>query len=194
GEAVLAPGCTSRAARASASGAEPLAPLGASLALCRHSLSASGVARREFDVGAYESERIGLIEVDTEGRRRWTEIFPSNKLGTAIARLYERYAELLPDGPERTRAATTARVMSVTEPLDPDRFAATYAPDFECVDHRLLGTWSARGADEMWRNWRSLLELTDEFTIRVAAVLDLRPDALLVREIGVGRASTGGGV
>src|SRR5262249_60003994 len=45
-----------------------------------------------------------------------------------------------------------------------------------------------------WRRWRALPELTGEFTIRVADVRDLRPDALLVREIGIGRASTGGGV
>ena len=30
-------------------------------------------------------------------------------------------------------------------PIDPDRLAATLAPDIELVDHRHLGTWSARG-------------------------------------------------
>src|SRR5262249_17475495 len=195
GEAVLAPGCTSRAARASASGAEPLAPLGASLALCRHSLSASGVARGEFDVGAYESERIGLIEVDTEGRRRWTEIFASNQLGTAIARLYERYARLLPAGLARARAVATARSLAtIFENLFiSGRIGAVLRPDVEFIDHRTLGLGSTRGADAIVRGIDSLYELTSDRATRVDDVVGLRSDALLVRLRDSGTLRVGGG-
>ncbi len=72
-------------------------------------MSASGFAGGKFDVGAYERDEIILIEVDAQGRRRRLEVFAADRLGDAVARLYERYAELLPDGPARDRAAATAR-------------------------------------------------------------------------------------
>src|SRR5215510_13194257 len=77
--------------------------------LCRVSMSASGLERGKFDVGAYETEHVDAIEVDAQGRHRWVEHFASDRLGDAVARLYERYAELLPAGPARERAAGTAR-------------------------------------------------------------------------------------
>src|SRR5262249_9141020 len=80
---------------------EPLATLGDSLALCRVAISATGFTGARFDVGAYETEVVGLVEVDARGRRARSEFFAIDRLGDAIARLYERYAELLPDGPER---------------------------------------------------------------------------------------------
>ena len=120
--------------------AEPLATLGDSLALCRVSSSASGFTGGKFDVGAYELEEIVLIDVDAEGRRRRVEIFAADRLGDAVARLYERYAELLPDGPERERAAATARsVAAMIGPPDLDRWATAIAPDVEFVDRRTLG-------------------------------------------------------
>ena len=132
---------------------EPLATLGDSLALCRQSMSASGFAGRTFDVGAYESEQIVLIEVDAQGRRRRAEVFAADRLGDAVARLYERYAELLPDGPERTRAAATARsVAAMLGPFDLDRYATAFAPDVEFVDHRTVGFGSARGAEALLRS------------------------------------------
>src|SRR5262249_61346190 len=69
----------------------PLATLGDSLALCRQCTSAPGATGKKFDVGAYEIEHIALIEVDAEGRRRRTEIFAVDRLGNAVARLYECY-------------------------------------------------------------------------------------------------------
>src|SRR5262249_55453989 len=103
---------------------EPLATLGEALALCRWSTSASGFTGGTFDVGAYEREQIDLTEVDEHGRRRRVELFAADRLGDAIARLYERYADLLPDGPERARAAATARSVAVVMgPIDPDCFA-----------------------------------------------------------------------
>src|SRR5262249_58259028 len=120
-------------------GHEPLATLGDSLVLSRWTMSASGVARGTFDVGSYQMERIAVIEVDGSGRRTRLEQFAADNLGDAIARLYERYAELLPDGPERDRAAITARsVAAMMGPFDPDRVASTYAPAVEAVDHRIL--------------------------------------------------------
>src|SRR5262249_23225328 len=88
---------------------EPLATLGDSLALCRESMSASGFVGRTFDVGAYEIEDILLMEVDVRGQHHRNEIFTTDRLGDAVVRLYERYADLLPDGPARARAAATAR-------------------------------------------------------------------------------------
>ena len=81
-----------------------MATLGEALALCRMSWSSSGVAGGGFDVGAYENEQIALIEVDARGQRRHGEFFADDRLGDAVARLYELYAELLPDGPARERA------------------------------------------------------------------------------------------
>src|SRR5262249_42785558 len=111
---------------------EPLATLGDSLALCRVSISASGIARGSFDVGAFRRVEIHLMEVDAQGRQRRGERFAIDRLGDAVVRLYERYAELLPDGPARARAAATARsVAAYSGPFDADRFAAAYAPDIE---------------------------------------------------------------
>src|SRR5262249_30562045 len=61
---------------------EPLATLGDSLALCRVWQSATGVAggTLDVDVGAFEREVICPVEVDTQGRQRWTEIFAADRL------------------------------------------------------------------------------------------------------------------
>jgi hypothetical protein len=171
---------------------EPLATLGDSLALCRVSMSA--IVGRTFDVGAYERDELHLIEVDAQGRCRWSEVFASSNLGDAIVRLYERYAELLPDGPARTRAAGIARSVALTlRPYHLDRYAETLEPGIEVVDHRMLGTWSARGAEEFLRHMRAMFDLAEDNTVRYHDVLALQPDAFLVSPIfcGTGRASGG---
>src|SRR5262249_17847217 len=152
---------------------EPLATLGESLALSRQTASSSGVARGQFDVGAYERPQAVLIEVDRDGRRRRTEAFAVDRLGGAVARLYERYAEILPDGPARDRAAATARsVAAVLNRLrDPDAYAAVLAPDVEFLDHQPVGLPPGRGAKAFLRGLRTLIELTDDTTLRVDAVL-----------------------
>src|SRR5262249_61496954 len=111
-------------------------------------------------------EKLVIIEVDAEGQRRWGELFASNHLGDAVARLYERHAELLPDGPARTRAAAIARSAALS--LQPyfDRLAEAYAPSMEVVDHRTLGTWAAQGAEEFLRHLRSLFDLAEEMALR----------------------------
>jgi class 3 adenylate cyclase/tetratricopeptide (TPR) repeat protein len=171
---------------------EGLATLGNSLALGRQWVSASGVTGSEVDVGPYEVVSVILGEVDGEGRRTRTEIFAPDKLGDAIARLYERYAEILPDGPARDRAAATARSIAAKTRFDPDRWAGALAPGFESVDHRTLGTWSAHGAEEMLQHMRPLLDLSD-VAVRVDDILALRLEAFLVRRtlFGTDRASGG---
>jgi tetratricopeptide (TPR) repeat protein len=173
---------------------EPLATLGESLALHRLSISASGVDGGRFDVGAYERELLVLSCGETDTRKRHAELFAVDQLGNAVARLYNRYADTLPDGPARTRAAATARsVATVLGPVDPDRYATAYAPALEAVDHRILGTYSARGAEAMLQHYRSVLELADDVAVRDDEVLALRPDALLTRRTHAGTARAGGG-
>src|SRR5205823_5041724 len=105
---------------------EPLATLGDSLALGRLSTSASGFVGRKFDVGAHERVVIDLVEVDAQERCRRVEVFATERLGDAVAQLYERYAEILPDGPARARAAATARSVATMTfgRLDPDSLDA----------------------------------------------------------------------
>src|SRR5207245_10008974 len=156
---------------------------GDSLALCRASTSASGFAGAKFDVGAYQREEIALTEVDAQGRRRRGEVFAADRLGDAVARLYERYAALLPDGPARTRAAATARSVAAWNGLiDPERLATVMAPSIDCVDHRSLHTWSARGAEEVLGHWRGQIDLAAGFAVRDDDVVALAPDASLVRQ------------
>src|SRR5262249_36980927 len=109
-------------------------------------------------------------------------------LGNAVARLYERYAEMLPDGPARTRAAAIARSAALALQLD----AEALAPGIEVVDHRILGTWSARGAEEVLRHTRALLDLAD-VALRDDDILALRPDAFLVSRIFCGSDRASGG-
>ncbi len=157
-------------------------------------VSASGASGGTFDVGPYEHETIALIEVDTQGRRRRFEEFADNRLGAAVARLYERYAELLPAGQERSRAAATARsVAAMVAPPDLDRYASALAPDVVFVDHRTVGFASGRGANTLLRGFRSLFDLADDLTTRVDDVLGLEPGVLLLRWTIAGTDRTSGG-
>ena len=172
---------------------EPLATLGDSLALCRTSALASGASIDDLDLGPVERENVALIEADVHGRRRRVEIFAVERFGDAVARLYERHAELLPEGPERERAAATARAAAAwLGPLDPERNAAAYAADLEAVDHRVLGTWSARGAAAVLRNFRSLSEVARDI-VMTDELLALGPQATLVRRTHRGTELASGG-
>ncbi len=175
---------------------EPLATLGASLALCRQECRASGVASGDLDVGAIERDRISLIEADAQGCVRRIEIFALDRLGDAVARLYERHAELLPDGPEHARAAAITRSLAAIPlggPFDVDRYAAVFAPDIEAFDPRTVGFGTLRGADQVLRPLRAFQELTEDPAGHVGEVLGLRSDALLVRWTSSGRLRSGGG-
>src|SRR5262249_31187366 len=119
----------------------------------------------------------------------------ADRLGEAVVRLYERYAELLPDGPGRTRAAATARSIAATNgSLDLDRMSGAWASGIETVDHRVLGTWSARGAEAYRRNLGAVLDLADGIVLRDDDVLCLTPDALLMQRTHFGTERAGGGV
>jgi hypothetical protein len=173
---------------------EPLATLGDSLALLRVLTSASGFVGGKFDVGAYEREEIALIEVDAHGRCRRRENFAADRMGAAVARLYERYADLLPDGPARARAAVTARsVAAMLGPFDSDRYAAALAADVDFVDHRSLGFGSWRGPEVIVRGLRQLSEMADDLVWVVDDILVLQPDALLVQRTNSGTDRASGG-
>jgi class 3 adenylate cyclase/ketosteroid isomerase-like protein len=174
---------------------EPLAVLGDSLAISRRFSSASGAVGKTFDCGAYLQEALLLYEVDEQTLVRRVEIFAPDRLGDAVARLYERYAETLPEGPARARAAATARsVAAALGPADPDRWAKALAPAIEFTDHRsggLLGF--VRGAETILRGMRGLLEVAGDLAFTVDDVLDLRSDSLLVRCTNVGTVRASGG-
>src|SRR5262249_11580406 len=95
---------------------EALATLGDSLALCRRSVSFVGVQEGDLDVGPAAVDQAVLIEVDAEGRNRRLEVFADDRLADAVARLYERYAEILPARSARERAAATARSVAAIMP------------------------------------------------------------------------------
>src|SRR5262249_48877590 len=160
----------------------PIATLGASLALSRACLSVDALATDDVaPFGAANIVTIALLEVDAHGRERRVEVFADDRLGDAVTRLYERYAELLPEGPERTRAGATAHAVAVMlGPFDLDRWAAVSAPDVEFTDSRNVGFGVARGAEAMRQAVAALLELSNDFTTHTDDVLGLRPDALLV--------------
>ena len=174
---------------------EPLGSLGDQLVLCHGHLSfTGGVFGDGVDSGATDSSSIVLLEVDERGLRTRTEFFALDHLGAAIARLYERYAELLPEGPERDRAAATARsVAAILGPYDADRYATAISPSIEVVNHRTLERRSGRGAESLLRGFRAMMELADQLGTRVDDVLALGPDVLLVNWSSFGIERTGGG-
>src|SRR5262249_7247441 len=67
-----------------------------------------------------------------------------------------------------------------------------FAPEVEVVDHRIMGTWSARGAKATVEHFRSVLELVDNAASSFDEVLGLRVDALLWRGTHSGTIRDGG--
>jgi class 3 adenylate cyclase/tetratricopeptide (TPR) repeat protein len=173
---------------------EPLATLGDRLVLSRDSVSTSGHASGAFDVGAYLIEKITVIEVDAHGRRSFAEAFEIDQLGAAVARFYERYAELQPEGPARARAAAIARSIPLLTGRDRERFGEHFAPDVEFVDHRaVIALPPARGAAELVRRTQTWYETVEEYALSLEGVLDLQPDGLIRRMSERGRVPTSGG-
>jgi ketosteroid isomerase-like protein len=172
---------------------EPLATLGDTLALCRGNLSIGVSQAEDLPFGASNMDSLVLMEVDASGRRRATEFFALDKLADALCRLYERHAELLPEGPERARAAATARSVATLMKLPDDRYGSALSPTVELADHRMLGTWSARGAEAMLRGIRALAELSADMSVRVDEVFGLDPRGYLVLWTTSGTDRTGGG-
>ena len=173
---------------------ESLASLGESFDLSRRWWSSEATSGGAFDVAASEREVISVVEVDERARFRWGEIFAPDRLGDAIARMYQRYADRFPDGPARERAAATARsAAAYLGPWAPDRYETAFAPSIEVVDHRILGTWSTQGAEALLQNVRGWLSIADSIAIRQDDVLALRSDALLGRRTFLGTDHAGGG-
>lgn len=173
---------------------EPLGALGDSLALCRQHWSWAGLADGTLDVGAVAYEILILVEVNARGQARRGEAFAADRLGDAVVRLYERYAELLPEGPERARAAATARAAAALGgPIDLARFAAAFAPAIEFSDHWTIGLPPVRGAPALLTVLGSLLETAPDAANRIDDVLALRSDAFLVRLTNHGTLRVGGG-
>src|SRR5262249_10777500 len=160
----------------------PLATLGDSLALARAVVSGSGTAMvvsattEKFDVGAFNAEEIHLLEVDARGQLVRFELFAENRLGDAVARLYARHAELLPAGPARDRATTTARSVAalLDWPADLARLAPALDPAIEVVDHRPLGLPPRRGAQQHLEGLRSVFEVSTDVRGRVDDILCLQ--------------------
>src|SRR4029453_17032976 len=175
---------------------EILASLGDVLAIDRHVASVEGLKEAHLgEFGVTEFDEVSLLEADDRGRFLRSEIFAPDRLGDAIARLYELYAELLPDGPERNRAAATARSVAtmLRGSFDPVRYASRMAPAVQIVDHRILGMFSANGAEAALQNLDSLFNVSDDNPFRVDDVLRLERDALLSRAATCGTDRAGGG-
>src|SRR5262249_13097251 len=103
-------------------------------------------------------------------------------------------AELLPDGPARVCVAGIARSVALSlRPFDLDRYAEALEPAIEVVDHRTLGTWSSRGAEEFLRHIRAWLALVEDHAVRFDDVLALQPDAFLISPIFYGTDHASGG-
>ena len=173
---------------------QTLASLGDTLGLERHVTTVEGLTESHLsEFGLTEIDELALVEVDESGRFLDVELFAVHQLGDAIVRLYQRYAELLPEGPARERAATNARVVSVQfGPPDVDAWCALFGPATELVDHRILGIGSVRGGDALRAYYRAMFEL-ESFTIRVDDILELQPDARWSTSTTIGTARTGGG-
>ncbi|HXK25279.1 MAG TPA: nuclear transport factor 2 family protein [Myxococcota bacterium] len=180
-------------ARNAALDQECLATLGDALALFRGSMSFSGLREGEVDFGAVQRDELVLIEVDAHGEQRRIELFALDRLADAVVRLYARYAELQPEGPGRDRALATARVVAAMRTVERGSIDASFDPDAEYVDHRRLGFPSLRGARAI-REWvGTLFDSADDVVFRLDEILDLRPDALLVRYTNSGTERAGGG-
>jgi hypothetical protein len=173
---------------------EPLATLGDSLALCRLTATASGFMSDTVDVGPYHHEEIDLIEADAQQRCRRADLFGTGQLGDAIKALYERHAELLPEGPERERAAATARSVAVVlEPPQPETIGEVLALHVAYTDHRSLGWGPAHGVVPFIRALRTIRGAAARLEMTTGELLALRADALLVRRIVTGVRTDGGG-
>jgi len=173
---------------------EPLATLGDSLVVARLTTSARSYRGRHFDVGGYERREIVIGEAAGDGRVQRNEIFAADRLGDAIARVYERFAERSSPGADRIRAEALARWVTEQVPsADPDAYQAKLAPDVEFVDHRSGAMMAARGRDRAQRGLRAIVELSERFEVVIDDVLALAPHALLYHAINRGTLRDGGG-
>jgi hypothetical protein len=163
---------------------EMLATLGDSLALSRRLISIDSFGDEGAgSFGAVDLESVILREVDGTGRTNRSELFAVDHLGDAVVRLYERYAELLPEGSDRRRAAVAARaVATFAQQADPDRIATALAPRFTTVSPSQpapVGRSQRRGFVTHFRLHNDRHELRRALPRRVA----LTADAMLLRVV-----------
>jgi class 3 adenylate cyclase len=172
-----------------------LATLGDSLELVRHCISISGFAEERLkSTGPADVDEFVIYEADADGRFGRFEIFADDRLGAAIARLYERHAELLPDGLQRARAqaiARTARVM-LGQP-DLAATATVLAPDVEFADLRTVGFGTLRGAEAVLQKIAAMMDLSRDDSAHIDDLLVLESDALVVRWTNRGTQVESGG-
>src|SRR5262249_24470118 len=120
----------------------PLATIGESLVLRQMDLKFASFGEHHLaEWGDSEFDWILITEIDPEaGCLVRSEFFAADQLAAAIVRLYERDAELLPEGSARANAEHVARTMATL--LAPraaaDEWAALFAPEVSHTDHRTL--------------------------------------------------------
>jgi class 3 adenylate cyclase len=173
---------------------EPLATLGDRLALFRTEWTIAAMAERHLsDWGMSSSRGYMVSEVDADGRSQRYEQF-GDRLGEALARLYELYAEERTPGIERHGAAAVAsaqRRVSLEDDLD--GWISTLAPHVELIDRRRLGLGDYSGRDVHERGMRLLSDLASSIAFTIEDVLALDPTAQLLRfsMTGIDRATGG---
>ncbi len=174
---------------------ELLASLGDSLALHRHRVSVDGLSEADLaDFGRLELEELVVIEADRSGKCRRMDLYAADKLRDAVVRLYQAYAEGIPDGPQRERAMRTARALQVFSfPFAPEEIDVAFDPDIQMIDHRILGTWRARGVDAVVEQIRSLDDVAVGMEIRTEELLAVEPEAMLSQLNHAGIERVGGG-
>src|SRR5262249_7565485 len=138
-------------------------------------------------------EEFTVAEVDAQGRGERAEHFAADKLGDAVVRLYERHAELLPEGPARERAAVIARAVAAGMSGPDPRWGALISPDVAYVDHRSAGYPWGRGLEGFRRALRVFAETAENFAPRVDELIEVRADAILFRSTNSGIDRSSGG-
>jgi class 3 adenylate cyclase len=163
---------------------EHLASLGESLTLDRHVVWFEGFGESHIaDVGPSEVEEITLIQTDARGRWIHVELLAPDRLGDAIARLYERSG-----GAGAARSFADMQRAFMGDPL-----ANPFAPTLVAVDHRLPGIGTLHGDAAALAAVRAFLDLVRDVHWSVDDVLGLTERHVLIRDInrGVDRASGG---
>ena len=124
----------------------------------------------------------------------WQETFAADRLGDAVVRLYERYAEPLPEGPVRNQVTGTLALMrAVLGRLDFDRLAAILGPHVAFADHRRLGLPSSQGREAYLQSLRVLFDCSEDVSNRLDDILALGPSAFVFSLTNHGTDRVSGG-
>jgi class 3 adenylate cyclase/ketosteroid isomerase-like protein len=172
---------------------ETLVTLGPSLALV--STSTRLAAGGQETAGVTEYEHVIVCEADRTGDRLASqEVFEREQLGAALTRLYERYAETLPEGAARDRAAGAATaIASQSGPLDVVANAENLESDATFVDRRTLGLGELTGTTDLVGAIGILAEATERLEGRIEDVLAAEPAGAVIRWTMSGIEKSSGG-